>query len=282
MWPTWQTGVEVAIVLAIVHLVLSVSGRGRTEPTSRAAAAISATAREAAIVFGLYALWQWAHEVSVTKTAGALTHAQELYDFEHRIHLPDELTLQHLVLPHKLLVEFFNGYYAVVHAPALVAMLIWLFAWHRGKYPPVRNVIALVTGACLLIQTIPLAPPRFLPNLGFVDTGLLYNQSVYGRGGSGVSNQVAAMPSIHVAWALVVGIVVIQVSRSRWRWWVLAHPVLTVLAVTVTANHWWMDGIVAGILLALAFAIVYGTAFAFGRIRPRPEPVPAPVPTSVL
>jgi hypothetical protein len=277
MWPTWQTGVEVAIALAVLYLVLSVSARGRTESPSRATAAMSATAREAAIVFGLYALWQWAHEVSITKTAGALEHGHELYDFEQRIHLPSELTLQHWVLPHKLLVQLFNGYYATAHAPALVAMLIWLFAWHRDKYPPVRNAIALVTGACLLIQTIPVAPPRFFTDLGFVDTGLLYNESVYGRGGSGVSNQLAAMPSIHVAWALVVGIVVVQVSRSRYRWWVLAHPVLTVLAVTVTANHWWMDGIVAGILLALAFAVVHGTAFAFDRIRAHPEPVPAPV-----
>jgi hypothetical protein len=173
--------------------------------------------------------------------------------------------------------EALNRYYAYVHVPALGIMIIWLFFRHREHYPRVRNVLALATGACLAIQSIPVAPPRFLPDLGFVDTALLYNQSVYGAGGSGLSNQLAAMPSVHVAWSVLVATAVVLTSTSRWRWAVIAHPVVTIWAVVATGNHWWLDGIVAIALLGVAYGLLEvgsrlwrGTA---ARTRPEPERV---------
>ncbi|MGH3125514.1 MAG: phosphatase PAP2 family protein, partial [Streptosporangiaceae bacterium] len=65
----------------------------------------------------------------------------------------------------------------------------------------------------------------------------------------------SAMPSVHVGWSLLVALVVVQVSRSRWRWLALGYPVFTLLAVVVTANHFWLDGIAAAALLALALAV---------------------------
>ena len=58
------------------------------------------------------------------------------------------------------------------------------------------------------------------------------------------------MPSVHVGWALIIAIAVITVSRSRWRWLAAGYPALTLLVVVVTANHFWLDGIVAGLLVA--------------------------------
>jgi hypothetical protein len=259
VWIAWQTAVTIALILALAA-VLARGGRARWLVTLRA------TAGELALVLALYALWQWAHERAVTKTAGAREHALWLYHLQHRLHVPDELSLQKAVLPHRWLVEFFNGYYAVVHVPALGALLVWLFFRHRDQYGRVRNTIALTTAGCLLLQTVPMAPPRMFPNLGFVDTGLAYHQSVYGRGGSGISNQLAAMPSVHVAWALIVGLAAVVISTSRRRWLVLAHPVLTVLAVTATANHWYGDGIVAAAIVGVAVAIV-AAATAFSTTR---------------
>jgi PAP2 superfamily len=91
-----------------------------------------------------------------------------------------------------------------------------------------------------------------MASLGFVDTGRLYGQSVYTQLGRGASDQLSAMPSVHIGWAVLVGLVVVTVSTSRWRWLVLAHPILTAVVVVVTANHWWLDGVVAVALLAAA------------------------------
>jgi hypothetical protein len=119
----------------------------------------------------------------------------------------------------------------------------------------IRNCVAITTGLCLVIRIFPVAPPRLLPDLGFVDTALLYDQSVYGAGTGGLSNQLAAMPSIHVAWALIVALGVIWSLRSRWRWLVVLHPIVTIVSVTATANHWWLDGIVAAGLLWFAVVV---------------------------
>ena len=247
MWLPWQDAAIAAVVL-VAALLATRTWAGRAADASRA------TAREVSVVLVLYAIWQCVHGLAVTHTAGAQRHATWVWHVEQRLHLPSELAVQRQALHHRLVVEFLNAYYAIVHVPALGILLVWLFFRHRDRYPPVRNVLAVLTGACLVIQTIPVAPPRFRPDLGFVDTGLLYRQSVYGTGGSGISNQLAAMPSVHVAWALLVAVAVVGISRSRWRWLVLAHPVLTVWAVVATGNHWWLDGIVSAALLLAAMA----------------------------
>ncbi len=202
----------------------------------------------------LYAFWMKAADWAVTSSAGAAAHGRWVWRVERDLHLPSEVSVQHLVLPHPLWVQAVNGFYAIVHVPALVVFLIWLFFRHPGVYTRWRNVGAILTGACLLIQMIPVAPPRLLPDLGFVDTAVRYGQSVYGTGGLKIAPQLAAMPSVHVGWAVFIAVVVIVVSRSPWRWLVIAHPVLTTFAVVATANHWWLDGIVAAALLPAAIA----------------------------
>ena len=261
MWLTWQQagwlGVACAIVSAVLALLLARSVNFSMHPKQlRAARLIQAITREVAIIAGLYALWQRVFALTVTRTAGAIEHARSVYHFEQRIGLPSELTVQRWTMRSTWLIRHLNTFYAYVHVPALGLMIVWLFFRHRERYPRVRNVLALATGACLAIQSIPVAPPRFLPDLGFVDTGLLYGQSVYGTGGSGISNQLAAMPSVHVCWSTLVAGAVIWASKSKWRWLVLIHPIITFWAVVATGNHWWADGIVAWILLAAAIGVL--------------------------
>jgi hypothetical protein len=93
------------------------------------------------------------------------------------------------------------------------------------------------------------------PQFGYIDVARVFDQSVYPPLGQGINDQLSAMPSVHVAWALWVGVVVIDAASSRFRWFVLAHPFATVFAVVATANHWWADGIVAGALLAMSVLI---------------------------
>jgi len=162
--------------------------------------------------------------------------------------------VQRLFLPHPLLVQAFNLYYDILHFPVLGACLVWLYVRHRDRYPSIRTTVALFTGASLLIQFIPVAPPRMLPGTGLVDTAVKYGQSVYSWHGGFDPDELSAMPSVHVGWALIVAFAVITVSRSRWRWLAAGYPLLTLLAVVVTANHFWLDGVAAAILVAAALA----------------------------
>jgi hypothetical protein len=245
MWLEWEPAAMVVFLLVAVVVIL----RPRT---SRSAIVVTAFAQELAIMFTLYAVWRLANKLSLMQLDGALWRGRWLWDLQRAWHLPSEVSVQQMILHHPLIVQFANVYYAVAHVPAMILFLIWLFVWHRPRYPQLRNALALTTGACLLIQLIPVAPPRLVPELGVIDTPLLYHQSVYGPIGTGIAAQLSALPSVHVAWALLVGIGAVMVSESRWRWLILAHPILTCWVVVATGNHYWADGMLAALLLAAA------------------------------
>ncbi len=270
---SWSTAAVAASCLVVLSGIL----RPLRSPRARLVASV---AWETAVVLALYALWQKAGDFAVTHATGAVSHAMWVWRAERTAHLPRELSVQHLVLPYPSVVRALNVFYAVVHVPALIVFLIWLYFRHRDAYPHWRNVGALLTGACLLIQMIPVAPPRLLPQLGFVDTAVRYGESVYGPNGIRIAPQLAAMPSVHVGWAVFIAVVVIAVSDSRWRWLVVLHPALTVLAVVATANHWWLDGIVASALLPLAMVVEGAVVAGARRVHARSK-VPAVEPALV-
>ena len=245
---SWQQ----AAILAAVLIALGVACRTASRPRI---AALAPFARESGYVAGLYALWQLAASVSVLGGSGAFVRARWIVRAERDWHLPSELDAQKLVVPHPLLAQACNLYYATMHFAALGALLVWLFARHRDRYPQVRTTIVLLTGACLLVQFVPVAPPRLLPAFGFVDTADQYGQSVYSALQAVGPDQLSAMPSVHVGWAVLVGLAVVTISTSRWRWLALLHPALTIFVVAATANHFWLDGIVAVALLALAIGV---------------------------
>ena len=115
-----------------------------------------------------------------------------------------------------------------------------------------------MTLAGLLLHVLyPLAPPRMFPNLGFVDTGRAVGPASYGHGSaySGFANQFAAMPSLHFGWALAVAWSVIIATRRRVRWLIVLHPFLTLAAIVLTANHYWLDAIAATALFAGALLL---------------------------
>jgi hypothetical protein len=243
--PSWQLSVTIAAVLAVLFLACYPVRR-------RWADVLGAFAGEFTLVMCLLAVWQFVGRFVHSRVEGAFTRAHEIVRLQHAWHLPSELTVQRLVLPHHALVWAMDAYYDFVHLNSMAVFLVWMWWRHRDHYPRVRNTVVLTTLACLLVQAVPVAPPRMLTDLGFVDTALLYGQSVYGPFGSGISNQLAAMPSVHVAWAAIVAWYVVRVTRGGWRVIGPTHLALTLLAVVATANHWWLDGIVAIGLMAVA------------------------------
>jgi PAP2 superfamily protein len=184
----------------------------------------------------------------------ALSRARWLWHTERILHLPSEAALQRMILPHPLLVQASDLYYDILHFPVLIACLIWLFVWHRERYGQFRITLVAFTGLCLLIQLIPVAPPRMLTEIGMLDTAALYGQSVYSSQGGFEADQLSAMPSVHVGWAILVAVAVIGAIRSPWRWLAVLYPIMTTLAVVVTANHFWLDGIAAAAVLAVVLA----------------------------
>ena len=249
---SWQYALAAAGCLAVAATAIRA---GRLAARSASWALWSGVARESALLFGLYALWQFAGSFTVMSAAGAVSRARWLWHAERLLLLPSETSLQRPFLAHPVLVQACNLYYDVLHFPVLGACLIWLYARHRQSYPRVRTTVAVFTGVSLLIQLIPVAPPRLLPDTGMVDTAVRYGQSVYSWRGGFDADEFSAMPSVHVGWALIVAVAVITVSRSRWRWLAAAYPLLTLLIVVVTANHFWMDGIVAALLVALVLVV---------------------------
>ncbi len=210
---------------------------------------------ESSVVLGLFTFWQIAGGWALTRVDGAFQRGHWIMAAEQRMGLPSELTVQQVVLGHDTWIRIINTFYLYAHINSIVLFLVWMFVRHRSQYRWARNTIVLLTGSCLLVQMVPVAPPRMLTDYGFQDLALQYGQSVYGAFGSGVADQLSALPSVHVAWALLIAFFVLAVSPSQWRWLILLHPVATIFVVVATANHYWLDGISAGVILAVALPV---------------------------
>jgi hypothetical protein len=232
---SWQAAALIgAACIAVATIV------GRVAPAGdRWWLKVAPFGREVGIILGLYALWQ---------IAGGVSHHERAW------HFPSEVAVQRPILGHPLLVQFCNIYYATMHFGMLLAVLLWLYIRHRDAYVRTRTLIVLTTTACLLVGLVPVAPPR-LVHVGMVDTAALYGQSVYAVTGRLGADQYSAMPSVHVAWAFLVAVAVIMATRSRWRWLILVHTALTLYVVVATANHFWLDGVVAVALLAVSLVV---------------------------
>ena len=269
----WQQGTALTAALVAARVAAPRAPRLR-----RAAPYLG----EAACLAALYSLWQLAGSVSLFSTRGAFQRGLWLERLQHDVGLPSERLAQQAVIGHPLLAEACNIYYATMHFTALGIFLVWLFVRHRADYPFVRNVIVVLTAVSLVIQFVPVAPPRLLPQLGMVDLAAQYGQSVYQLAGVSV-DELGAMPSVHVGWALLIGWAVIRFGHGRARWLVLAHPIVTVFVVAATANHFWLDGIVAAFILTGSIAVVRTIGAGTRRLSREADPSsasPAPVASS--
>jgi hypothetical protein len=271
---SWQVSYLVAAGLAILGII------GARIP-NRHVQNLAAFVREAATLFALYGTWRLAGRLSVDDTGDAYARALALNDIQEALHFPGQAAMQTPFLGWPLFIQATNLYYATMHFTMMFVFLIWLFWRHRDRYRPIRQVMAWSTLACLLIALIPVAPPRFFPELGIVDTAELYGQSVYANGFA--ADQLSAMPSVHVLWAVVIGYYTWRVSPSRWRWIGPLHMVLTIFAVVVTGNHWWLDGVAAAAVLVAVAWIAHGVRRVLGsRLLVRHETSPEAAPRDTV
>jgi len=213
---------------------------------------------ELAWIAGMLALYNIGRYIAKHHVGPAFDNAMQIWDIERWMRIPSEQAIQStLMQAWPWGVEVANSYYATMHFPVTIVFLVWMFVRRPDYYLWIRRTLVILTSAALVGHlAFPLAPPRMLPELGFVDTGILYDMSVYGAdGANSLANQYAAMPSLHVAWAALVAVGLIVSTQTWWRWFWMIHPAITLAVVVVTANHYWLDGIIGLILLAIALAV---------------------------
>jgi hypothetical protein len=231
---------------------------------------------EVAFIAIYYAVYSAIRNINESSTATARLHALQIIGFQRAVGINAEQQLQHWALASRALIIACNYVYGSLHFVVTAGVLIYLFHRWRDDYPLWRNALAVATGLALIgFVFYPLMPPRLLPaHYGFVDT--LAKDPAFWSFNSGavnkISNQFAAMPSVHCAWALWCACALVPRLRHRWAKALAAvYPAVTVTAIVLTANHYFVDAL-AGFA---AFGIGYAVSRAATRAGRRPA-TPAP------
>ncbi|MFJ7177465.1 phosphatase PAP2 family protein [Streptomyces massasporeus] len=188
-------------------------------------------------------------------------HGRQIYDLERVLHLDIERWANHTVVGIGWLRDFLDQYYTSFHFFVPLAVLAVLYRRRPGDYRWARSALGFATLLALVgFWLYPLAPPRLMPTLGFIDTvhGVQdFSQPDYGTL-TALTNQYAAMPSLHFGWSLWCGVVIVVLAA---RWWLkvlgLLHPLLTLASIVATANHWVLDAAGGAVVIAAGFGLTY-------------------------
>ena len=186
--------------------------------------------------------------------AHAFDHARQIMSLEHHLGIFHEQTIQKWALHFRPLILFSNYYYGSFHFVVTIFAGIFLYRNFSDDYPRFRNAMAITTAIALIGFTLyPLAPPRMFT--GFTDT--LLNDPAFWSFNSGgmqtVSNQYAAMPSLHFAWSSWCVCALWPGVRNRaGRVLLVAYPLLTLFTIVVTANHYFLDAVGGIVVLSVA------------------------------
>jgi membrane-associated phospholipid phosphatase len=221
------------------------------------------------IWLGFFVAYQAARGVADRNPAAAFENGLKVIDIEQRGNALFELSLQALVQSSEVLALATWGTYWLSQFTVLGLTLLWVYLRRNEYFPRFRNLIMLTNVLGLIGYVVaPTAPPRMFHDFGFVDTMARFATLNHGSGVVELaSNPYAAMPSLHAADALIVGIALAFLVRSRWlkAFW-LAWPVWVWFTVMATGNHFWLD-IAAGVAVALAAALVLERRLLFRTFR---------------
>ncbi len=205
----------------------------------------------------------------------AYQNAQRIIDLESMFGLYHEATIQSWFLGWKLFIQFWNVFYGTFHFGVTLGVLAWLFVRHRRFYAIWRNTLAFTTGLALVGFTLfPLMPPRLLCDCewgaadadpAFVEADHPYVDTLAEYGGlwsfnegamAKVSNQYAAMPSLHFAWSAWCALALwSRVRHGFTRFLAALYPAATLFAIVVTANHFWLDAVGGAVVLAVGYQL---------------------------
>jgi membrane-associated phospholipid phosphatase len=225
---------------------------------------------DAALQVGLFVLADLCYETVRGIAEGnanlAFANARSVIDFEGSVGLFFEGDLQRALLGQQWVIDIANFAYMNSHFVVTTVFLVWLYLYRNDSYYFVRNMFMVAMGLALVGYTLmPTAPPRFFEELGFVDT---LDQVSVNHDSALVQmfvNPYAAIPSMHCAFALMIGASGALLSRhtiSRALW--CLYPLFVFFVVIVTGNHFWVDGVIGWMV---AGAAAFG-AVQLARARP--------------
>lgn len=265
---------------------------------------------EIAFVLGFYTVYTAIRNTfgsASVSPARALANAQDVIHLERMVGLFHEQRIQSWFLGWDWFMWAWNVFYGTFHFIVTIAALVYLFVRHPARYARFRTVLAVTTGAALLgFSLFPLMPPRLLDDCssafggcaphGFVDSLARYGGLWSFDSGTmkSVSNQYAAMPSLHFGWSAWCALALAPVLQRRWlRSLLVAYPWITLFAIVVTANHYWLDAFGGAFALACGFVVSAAVLRLGDRLQERrlarngagaPVPVvrPAPVPVGAV
>jgi len=212
------------------------------------------------IFYFVYSTIRNANESGKAQQAKAYRNALKLIDWQQALGLNHERMLQEWALNFKPLIIACNYFYGSLHFIVTAGALIYLYRKWSDDYPLWRNTLAIATAIALIGFTFwPLMPPRLLPHhFGFVDTldkdpaFWSFKQGAVNK----ISNQYAAMPSVHCCWALWCTIVLAPRLKHRWaKVLAILYPVCTVTAIVLTANHFVLDAVGGFMILGIGYVV---------------------------
>ncbi|MDP9093076.1 MAG: phosphatase PAP2 family protein [Actinomycetota bacterium] len=210
--------------------------------------------QEIAIIAVGYWLYTFGRNAVPEQESIALRHGRSVQHMQDVLHFNWELSINHFVARNEWLAQGMDYYYATLHFAVTIGVMAWLFVRRSHVYRGARTVLISTSLFGLLgFYLYPLAPPRLLPGYGYIDTLAKYHTwgSFADPKIAEHSNQFAAMPSLHIAWALWCGVTVFACAKQAWvRALGLLYPFFTLLVIVGTANHFVIDA-VAGALIVL-------------------------------
>ncbi|WP_225882427.1 bifunctional glycosyltransferase 87/phosphatase PAP2 family protein [Streptomyces aureocirculatus] len=191
----------------------------------------------------------------------AETHGEQIHSIEQFLHIDIEHWFNHLTARTPWMESFFNFYYTSFHFVVPLSVLAILYLRRPAQYRWARSALGFATVLALVgFWGYPLAPPRLMENLNFIDTihgPQDFSQPDYGTL-TKLTNQYAAMPSLHFGWSLWCGLTIAILAP---KWWMkalgLLHPFFTVCAIVGTGNHWILDAVGGAAVVGAGFGLTY-------------------------
>ena len=217
---------------------------------------LSGLAREILLIAIAAAVYGGVRALTEQNGASAVSHGRQLLRLEHHLGLAWEKSFQHAIIGTDWLVTFANWVYIFGHWPVIATVAIILYARGREGYVLLRDAV-FVSGAIgfAFFATLPVAPPRLI-DAGFIDTVVERSHAYRALQPSALTNEYAALPSLHFGWNLLVGIVLFGLTRNVLvRLFAVGMPVVMAFSVVATANHYVLDVVAGFVVVVVGFAI---------------------------